>query len=76
MEDNEIMNYEAMEAIDGDIVTGEKRGLGTGVAMLIGAGVTLAVTAGFKLLKNRIKKAKAKREAEQYETVEDDDQSE
>lgn len=69
MENNEIMNYEALE---GEIVTDEKPGLGTGAAMLIGAGVTLAVTAGIKLVKNIIAGVKAKKEAAVSEDDEQD----
>ena len=76
MENNEIMNYEAIEAIEGEVVTGEKRGLGTGTAMLIGAGVMLAATVGIKLVKKGIAAIKAKREAANDEAVEADDQCE
>lgn len=69
MENNEIMNYEVLE---GEIVTDEKPGLGTGAAMLIGAGVTLAVTAGIKLVKNIIAGVKAKKEAAVSEDDEQD----
>lgn len=76
MENNEIMNYENIEVIDADVVTDEKTGLGTGVAMLIGAGLTLAVGAGVKLVKKGIAAYKAKKALKQadedvYEDVED-----
>lgn len=59
--ENEIMNYEDIEVMDDEIVTDEKTGMGTGVAMLIGAGVTLAVSAGVKLVKKGIAAYKAKK---------------
>ena len=46
--ENEIMNYEEIEMND-EIKEDEGTGIGTGVAMLIGAGLTLAVSAGVKL---------------------------
>lgn len=58
--ENEIMNVE--EVMD-DVVTESKPGIGTGKAMLIGAGVVLAVTAGIKLGKKAIAAIKAKKEA-------------
>ena len=64
MENNELMTMEETEIMDDVVVAEEKSGIGTGVAMLIGAGLTLAVTAGFKAVKKRIKARKAKKEAE------------
>ena len=62
MENNELMNYEEVDFMDDAVVTDEKTGIGTGVAMLIGAGLTLAVGAGVKLVKNGIAAYKAKKE--------------
>lgn len=61
MENNEIMNYEEIEIMD-DIVAEEKPGIGTGAAMLIGAGLAFAVSAGVKLVKKGIAAYKAKKE--------------
>lgn len=46
--ENEIMNYEEIE-MDDVVMEDEGTGMGTGIAMLIGAGLTLAVGAGVKL---------------------------
>lgn len=63
--ENEIMNYEN-EVMDAEIETcevdTEKSGMSTGVAMLIGAGLTLATTAAVKLVKKIVANAKAKKE--------------
>lgn len=63
MENNEIMNYEDIEMMDDVIVEDGKSGMGTGVAMLLGAGLTLAIGAGVKLVKKGIAAYKAKKEA-------------
>ena len=64
MED-EIMNTED-EVMDTEIATTEvepeETGMGTGVAMLIGAGLTLAVGAAVKVGKKLYAKYKAKKE--------------
>lgn len=60
--ENEIMNYEEIEAVDGEIEAGESTGMSTGVAMLIGAGLTCAVGAAVKLVKKGIAAYKAKKE--------------
>ena len=64
MED-EIMNTED-EVMDTEIATAEaepeETGMGTGVAMLIGAGLTLAVGAAVKVGKKVYAKYKAKKE--------------
>ena len=50
--ENEIINnYEETKVVDDAVVADEKPGMSTTVAMLIGAGVTLAVGAGIKLVK-------------------------
>ena len=72
MENNEIMNYEELDAMDVTVDAGEKTGMSTGVAMLIGAGVTLAIGAGVKLVKKGIAYVKAQKElkkAEQHDFV-------
>ena len=56
---------------------GEGSGIGTGAAMLIGAGLTLATTAVVKLVKRVIAKHKAKKEsdlADEHEFVEPSDE--
>ena len=60
--ENEIMNYEeeAMEP-EVEVETEEKSGMGTGAAMLLGAGLTLAVGAMVKLGKKLVEKCKAKK---------------
>ena len=67
--ENEIMNYEdvmdtEIEAIE---MEAEESGIGTGMAMLIGAGLTLATTAIVKLGKKAYAKYKAKKELRQPE---------
>lgn len=65
--ENEIMEYED-EVMDPEVETteveSEDTGISTGVAMLIGAGLTVAATAAIKLSKKVIAKIKAKRELE------------
>lgn len=74
--ENEIMNYEeeVMEPeIEATEIEESNSGLGTGVAMLIGAGLTLATTAVVKLVKTGIAKHKAKKElrlVDEHEFVE------
>lgn len=71
MENNEIMNLEAMDDM---VVVDEKPGLGTGAAMLIGAGIAVAVGATVKLVKTGIaafRAKKAAREAAEAQEVED-----
>lgn len=78
--ENEIMNYEeeATPMVETYEMEPEESGVGTGVAMLIGAGLTIATAAVIKLGKNLYAKHKAKKELrkpEEGETVEvtDDD---
>lgn len=61
MENNEIMNYEEIEVMD-DVMEEEGTGIGTGVAMLIGAGLTFAAGAAVKLGKKLYANYKAKKE--------------
>ena len=60
MENNEIMN-EGFEMVE-DVVMDNNTGFGTGKAMLIGAGLTIAVCAGIKLAKKAYQNYKAKKE--------------
>lgn len=76
MENNELMNVEEIEVMDDVVVAEEKSGIGTGAAMLIGAGLTLAVSAGVKLVKKGIAAYKAKKEIRKPDhevLVEDED---
>lgn len=75
MENNEIMNYEEIEVMD-DVEMNENAGIGTGVAMLIGAGLTFAAGAAVKLGKKLYADFKAKKELRQPDkeiTVEPED---
>lgn len=76
--ENEIMNYEetAIDEVENDEVEEKNSSMSTGVAMLLGAGLTLATTAAVKLGKKLYTMYKAKKEAkkaekEDYEEVED-----
>lgn len=71
--ENEIMNYEE-EVMEPEIETEEKSGIGTGAAMLIGAGLTLAVGAIVKFGKKLVEKCKAKKLEKENEDS-DDEQS-
>ena len=76
MENNEIMNYEEIEVMDDAVVAEENTGIGTGIAMLIGAGLTFAVGAGVKLGKKLYadyKTKKATRKPEKEILVEPED---
>ena len=76
MENNEIMNFEAVDMSDDMIMEGEGTGISTGGAMLIGAGLTLAIGAGIKLAKKGWAYLKAKKELKQPDhevVVEDQD---
>lgn len=66
MENNEMVVFEEIEDMN-DFEVNEKPGIGTGVAMLIGAGLTLAVSAGVKLVKKGIAAYKAKKELRKLE---------
>lgn len=65
--ENENMDYEN-EVMDPEVETtevdSEETGMSTGMAMLIGAGLTVAVTAAIKLGKKVVAKFKAKKELE------------
>ena len=63
MEEN--MNYEEVETdeVETDEVETEKNGIGTGMAMLIGAGLTVATTAIIKLGKKAYAKIKSNKES-------------
>lgn len=60
----EIMNYDEVMEPEMEIIETEdgKSGIGTGTAMLIGAGLTLATAAVVKLVKKGIAKYKTKKE--------------
>lgn len=63
--ENEIMDYEN-EVMDSEVETFEveskKSGMSTGMAMLFGAGLTVATTVVVKLVKKLVANAKAKKE--------------
>jgi hypothetical protein len=63
MDNNEIMIAEEYEVMDDPIVADEGNGIGTGVAMLIGAGLAFAVGGAVKAGKWAYGKIKAKAEA-------------
>ena len=76
--ENEIMNYEENEIaeVENDEVGSEDSGMSTGMAMLIGAGLTIATGGLIKLGKKlymayKAKKESKKAEEEDYEEVED-----
>lgn len=76
MENNEIMINEEVEVMDDNIVADGGSGIGTGMAMLIGAGLAFAVGGAVKLGKKLIAKAKANKELKKPEKevlVEDED---
>lgn len=62
MENNEMIMNEEIEVMDDAVVAEEGTGIGTGIAMLIGAGLTFAVGAGVKLGKKLYANYKAKKE--------------
>lgn len=80
--ENEIMDYEntAIEEVNNDETeeVQDSSGMSTGVAMLIGAGLTIATGGLIKLGKKLVTKYKAKKEAqkaaesEDYEVVDDE----
>lgn len=64
---DENMNYEEEEVMEPEEATeveSEETGMSTGVAMLIGAGLTVAVTAAVKLGKKLVAKFRAKKDLE------------
>lgn len=69
--ENEIMNYEnENEIMVEDVVADGGSGIGTGAAMLIGAGIAFAVTAGVKLAKKGINWIKSKKAESAQPTAE------
>lgn len=70
--ENEIMNYEENEIaeVENDEVETKESGMSTGVAMLIGAGLTIATGGLIKLGKKLYTAYKAKKESKK---TEDDD---
>lgn len=80
MENQEIIPYEEEEE---NMETNERSGIGTGLAMVIGGGLTLAAVAGAKKikelwLKHREKKERSGEPVEpvEYEVVDDSDDTE
>lgn len=76
MENNEIMINEEIEVMDNEIVADGGSGIGTGMAMLIGAGLAFAVGGAVKAGKWAIAKFKAKKELKKPDeevVVEDED---
>ena len=76
--ENEIMNYEENEIaeVENDEAETKESGMSTGVAMLIGAGLTIATGGLIKLGKKlymayKAKKESKKAEEEDYEEVAD-----
>lgn len=70
--ENEIMNNdEIMEEVEATEVETEGSGMGTGVAMLIGAGLAFAATAVVKLGKKAFAAHKTKKELQK--STESDD---
>lgn len=65
MENNEIMINEEFENVSDIIVADEESGIGTGMAVLIGAGLALAVGGAVKVGKWAFAKLKAKKELRQ-----------
>lgn len=67
--ENEIMNYEEVmdNEVECDEVETESSGMGTGAAVLLGAGLTLATAAVVKLGKKMFAAIKAKKEAKEAE---------
>ena len=64
---DENMNYEEEEVMEPEEATeveSEETGMSTGVAMLIGAGLTVAVTAAVKLGKKLVAKFRVKKDLE------------
>lgn len=78
--ENEIMNYDetAIEEVenDNDEVEVKDSGISTGVAMLIGAGLTIATGGLIKLGKKLVNKYKAKKAEQKTEAESDEDYEE
>ena len=74
--ENEVMNYdETMEEIEATEMNTEGSGMGTGVAMLIGAGLTIATGAVIKLGKKAYATYKTKKELRKIAESDDADPS-
>jgi hypothetical protein len=75
--ENEIMNYDetAIEEVENDNneVEVKDSGMSTGVAMLIGAGLTIATGGLIKLGKKLVNKYKAKKAEQKTEAEADED---
>lgn len=71
--DNELMNQETeLELVE---VSDDKStsGMGSGLAMLIGSGLTLAAVAGVGFARKKWRKHKAKKEAEEFDDIFDEE---
>ena len=78
MENNEIMINEEFDMVDDHIVADDGEGIGTGLAMLIGAGLAFAVGAAVNLGKkgiDKIKANRAKKKADETAPAEESDQA-
>jgi hypothetical protein len=78
MENNEIMEIEEMNIMEGEIIDDGPSGMSTGAAMLAGAALTVAVAGVVKLGKRVWGKIKARKEEQASkhdfaEVVSDDD---
>ena len=76
MDNNEIMINEEIEVMDDHIVADDGNGIGTGMAMLIGAGLAFAVGGAVKAGKWVYAKIKANKELKKPDMkvqVEDED---
>ena len=62
MENNELMMNEEIEVMNDEFVADGKSGVGTIVAMAIGAGIASACVVGAKLVKKGVAAWKAKKE--------------
>ena len=79
MENNEIMINDEFDMVDDHIVADDGDGLGTGMAMLIGAGLAFAVGAAVNLGKkgiDKIKAHRAKKKADEAAPAEESGQAE
>lgn len=74
MEERELVTTE--NTTDVSITEERSSGMGTGLAMLIGCGLTLAAIAGGKAIKKTIAKRKADREQENSDEIVDVDYEE
>ena len=78
MENEEMMNVNEVSDVEvTDLPVGEDEGgIGTGLAMLIGAGLAVAVVAGVKKVKKIVDNRKANKAIETLKVVKDPDNEE